>query len=232
MNLMKVSASVALAASLLIVSGASTQARAATLLDVGGAADATVDLLSGVVHGTTFTVSETILNWSLSAPILCLGLGSACAGQVLLHQGALGSSASLTGLIDGLAISGANFDFELNALTGGQLDPGDYTLFASFTSGIAGWSAGSAPVRTGGEAAADSLDVSASSAAGYLPQSSFTVILGDFSAFYTLTGDRVAPPPPPPPPPVGEVPLPAGGWMLLGAMAALAGLRRRASRAA
>lgn len=231
MKLMKFSASVAIAASLLVVSGPTTQARAATLLDVGGVADATVNLLSGVVHGTTFTVSETILNWSLTAPILCLGLGSTCAGQVLLHQGTLGPAASLTGLIDGLAISGADFDFEVTALTGGRLDPGDYTLFASFTSGIAGWSAGSAPVRTGGVAATDSLDVNASSAAGYLPQSSFSVILSDFSAFYALTGDRVAPPPPPPPP-IGEVPLPAGGWMLLGAMAALAGLRRRASRAA
>lgn len=172
-----------------------------------------------------FSLSQSLSAFTLSATAFCVN----CQGAFWLQANRLGPTASIGDLIDILQVT-SSFGLlgdPLTVFSGSLLEAGNYFMVFSVTSGTGGWQTAAPPVVTeqdGGEVwfsyAADSLSPVATRSAFNINLSRSE--LPEFSLVGTLQG------------PAHAVPEPSSAALVLGGLAAAAGLssfvtRRRSS---
>jgi hypothetical protein len=189
----------------LLILLAPTAGRAAVILNVSGIPNSGETLQGGEAAAAAFTISDTIDNVLITAPVTCV----ACQGGIWLQQNSIGSGASL---LD--TLSGAPFP-TTTSISLPSLGPGTYFLIFSVDSGAAIWQ-GSAPPTVTSNGANRAADFLATSTLNFAPFSDFQTVFG-VGLNYTITGT---------PEPVAE---PGTFILFLGATgAAWAAARRRA----
>lgn len=211
----------ALAAALIALSGQAATAATITALDIAGPSDQTMVLSSGSYNGvaTTFTLTDSLFDASFNFDVLCAA--TECSGRVYLMDA--DATTGSPSIFDTLGTSSYSVGFStsgtsITGFSGIDLLAGTYSVMMTEIAGTAFWIGSSAPVVSGAGA----------EEGGSIQYEAPTVFVPEFTSYsyfstpvlqYQLTGDDGRTDPSP-------VPLPASGFLLLGALGALL-LRRR-----
>lgn len=113
-----------------------TPVRAAMLLNVTGPTNTGTTLTAGQAAAVAFTLNQAVTNFTISAPLLCLG----CTGSILLHANVLGSTAVIGDSLGAIPVTTSTPFFSLPSLA-----TGTYFLVISVDSGTLGWQGTTAP---------------------------------------------------------------------------------------
>lgn len=197
--------------------GCASTASAATLFNVEGPSALNPLGVTGPAGlGLVFEVTSAISNADFEIDIECIG---PCTGEAFLTRDSIRDGVSLVDLIAGYEITA---DGVQTAFSGIDLGAGRYSVVVVQRSGDFGWYgaepatfSGDGSVSYRGNGAVTSFD------SGF-PPSSLWSDYPDYVPGLSITGTSSGGTPPPAP-----VPLPAGGWLLLGAVGYFAHRARR-----
>ena len=191
-----------------------------TAIDIGGPQDAAVTLSNGTQNGvaTTFTLSDDLFDASFEFDILCVGGG--CSGRIFVVSADVTTgSPSILSTVDASSYSvGSSFSgTAVTGFSGLDLLAGTYSVLMTEVTGIAAWLGSSSPVASE-ILGVDGDSITYEAPSDLLPAfTSFSVLTSPVLQ-YRLTGDDGTDPSP--------VPLPAAGFLLLGALGAMWSQRR------
>lgn len=196
---------------------------ATVALDIGGPADGfdplgppSLAVAANEGAAATFQVNSALTNASFDFGLYCFSQNG-CSGLAYLTNSPLGPSGSIAGLMSVVNVSGGFGTTTVNsAFTGMNLLSGTYSVVLWMTQGLSSWVGSQSPVFSGdGRVASLSSSLIPTAQGNYFPTSAF---VGANSTFqYVLRADAA----------VSAVPLPASGFLLIGAMGAFGALRSK-----
>jgi len=205
---------------------ASPVAASTVALDIGGPADGfdslgpdTLAVAASDGAAATFEVLTDLTNARFDFGIYCFTL-TGCSGTVFLTSSALGPTGSIIGL---MTVDSASASFGTTttntAFAGIDLMAGIYSVVLRVSEGHASWVGSTAPDLLGdGRAASISSSLVSVPEFNYFPTSEFVSASSTFQ--YVLSADVE----------ISAVPLPAGGFLLIGGIGILGIFRRRKTR--
>lgn len=166
-----------------------------------------------------FSLAQDITNYTIRANAFCFN----CTAGLWLHKSIIGPSSLIADSVGVTGITGTVLPDTLPTFTGQLLSAGTYFLIFSVSAGTGGWQAAEPPTLTEVDGTVG-FTYRSETLPALAYRSPFAIIasrqkMPEFSVTGATVGKDDIPP----------IPLPAAGWMLIGAVAALggiAGLRR------